>query len=211
MAITIEELKPVGHGTRHGYSGRKRRPEYSVWSEMKQRCQNKNNSGYYKYGARGIKVCDRWQRFDNFIEDMGDRPSDYHSLERIDNNKGYSPDNCRWATVKEQANNRRNCRLLSAYGVTLNITQWAEVLEVPKSRLAARFYKGMSDHDILFKESRYQEKLSRKSKDIKHLEAKLEIAVKGMEFAVHTLDGVGMRKLASSKLKQTLAEIRAEK
>lgn len=86
----------------------KRRPEYGIWATMKSRCQNSKFISYKFYGARGIKVCKQWQKFENFIKDMGPRPSPQHSLDRRDNDKGYEPGNVRWATLLEQHNNRRN-------------------------------------------------------------------------------------------------------
>jgi hypothetical protein len=82
--------------------------EYSIWSTMIQRCTNPKNKRYEYYGGRGITVCERWiSSFENFIEDMGYKPSSKHSIDRIDNNKGYSPDNCRWGTIQEQSRNKR--------------------------------------------------------------------------------------------------------
>lgn len=93
----------------HGHSSRgEMSKEYMIWASMKQRCNNKNNSGYSNYGGRGIKVCKRWETsFSNFISDMGKKPTTNHSIERVDNNKGYSPDNCVWATRKQQSRNKR--------------------------------------------------------------------------------------------------------
>jgi hypothetical protein len=77
-----------------------RAPEYVSWVQMKQRCSNPNHHAYGRYGARGITVCASWERYENFLADMGRKPSKSHSLDRIDNDRGYSPDNCRWATKK---------------------------------------------------------------------------------------------------------------
>ena len=80
---------------------------YRIWNAMKQRCQNPNQPHYERYGGRGITVCDRWQKFAEFYADMGDPPTDQHSIDRIDNDRGYEPGNCRWATLIEQAQNKR--------------------------------------------------------------------------------------------------------
>lgn len=100
--------------------------EYAIWNSMKQRCRNPKNKQYPEYGGRGISVCDSWLRFENFFRDMGERPFKGASLERKDNNKGYSPDNCKWADRNTQNNNKRNNRPITINGVTKNLCQWAD-------------------------------------------------------------------------------------
>lgn len=110
----------AGASTRtHGHAVARTR-EYYTWSAMLQRCQNPAQSNFENYGARGITVCDRWKSFENFLADMGPKPPGT-SIEREDNDKGYSPDNCRWATGIEQNNNRRVNKQVIYRGMPMTI------------------------------------------------------------------------------------------
>lgn len=123
--------------------GLTRTAEYQTWLGFKKRCNNPKNKGYKNYGGRGIIVCDRWlHSFENFFEDMGYRPSPKHSLDRIENNKGYYKENCRWATRKEQNNNQRSNVKITFKNTTLNIAQWADTLNINASTIRARIRKG---------------------------------------------------------------------
>lgn len=117
---------------RHGYFGT---PTYKSWSEMKYRCDNPRKGNRHIYFDRGITYVDKWSKFENFLTDMGERPAGT-SLDRIDNEKGYTKENCRWATSKQQSRNRRENLLLK--GKTLS--EWAEILGIKRSTLAQRFY-----------------------------------------------------------------------
>lgn len=121
--------------TTHGMS---RTPEYSIWVVMHQRTSNTNDKDYHHYGGRGIEVCERWNSFENFLADMGPRPGSEYTLEREDNNRGYDPGNCRWATHQEQCNNRRNNVFITHNGKTQTISQWARELGVSPQTLRYR-------------------------------------------------------------------------
>lgn len=102
-------------------------PEYAAWRDMRYRCNNKNHAAYGNYGGRGISVCSRWNdSFEAFLEDMGDRPSSAHSLERVDNQGNYSPENCEWADCESQNRNRRNVRRFEFKGRLLTLPEICE-------------------------------------------------------------------------------------
>lgn len=112
--------------------------EYGIWRSMINRCDDENNDRYRRYGARGIKVCDRWMDYNNFIADMGVRPTSKHSIDRVDNDCGYNPNNCRWATMKEQCNNKSNNRVIIYKGESKTLQQWADFIGIKQSSLRRR-------------------------------------------------------------------------
>lgn len=126
--------------------------EYNAWRLMRQRCNDPKNKHYKHYGGRGIKICDRWNSYEAFIEDMGRRPSKKHSLDRIDVNGNYEPNNCRWATVVTQARNRRDAIYLTFHGETLHLKEWANRLNLTASCLYQRAAK-TKDVSIILKEA----------------------------------------------------------
>jgi hypothetical protein len=126
-------------------------PLYRKYWSMIDRCQNKSSKVWDRYGGRGITVCDRWRKsFDDFVEDMG-VPGPKMTIERIDNNKGYSPENCRWATMQEQQRNRRDTVFLTFNSQTKCLADWAKELNVTPQALSYRVRNGYSTEDIFTK------------------------------------------------------------
>lgn len=130
----------------HGLS---KTPIYQTWSRMCRRCDNPKIERFKNYGGRGIRVCDRWKSFENFYADMGDIPGPEYSLGRIDNDKDYGPDNCRWETVEQQQNNTSRTIWIEHCGQRMSLSQWATKLGVSYSLLMNRYKAGWSDEDIL--------------------------------------------------------------
>ncbi|HUB09426.1 MAG TPA: hypothetical protein VMB50_20650 [Myxococcales bacterium] len=128
-AVRDASGKLVTHGAiTHGEAAHGHRtPEWCAWREMRYRCQTPTARAYPQYGGRGIKVCERWQVFENFLADMGRRPSPRHSLDRIDNDGNYEPGNCRWATSLEQNRNRRTPRGEHHHQAKLSAAKVAEI------------------------------------------------------------------------------------
>lgn len=116
--------------------------EYASWDSMLKRCLDTSHDHYYLYGGRGITVCERWMQFENFFVDMGTKPSSTHTIDRIDNDGNYEPGNCRWATKKEQARNRRNSRVVQFNGQTMCVADWSDVTGIPAYALHRRFIAG---------------------------------------------------------------------
>jgi hypothetical protein len=112
----------IERNTTHGLS---RTRTYRAWEAMRHRCENPSATTWPKYGGKGITVCERWKSFENFLADMGQAPSDRHSIDRIDFKGNYKPSNCRWATMREQQNNRSSNRRITAFGRTQTLQQWS--------------------------------------------------------------------------------------
>ena len=122
------------HGARHT-------PAFSVWRNMRVRCDSPKSKYFSDYGGRGIKVCDRWQSFPNFLADMGQPPTGM-TLERKDNALGYCKDNCEWATRVSQARNRRSNRVIEWKGQSKSLAEWAEVTGLKRATIAWRLDQG---------------------------------------------------------------------
>lgn len=118
-------------------------PEYRAWQQMRLRCLDPQHRAYPRYGGRGITICDRWKDSpENFVADMGPRPSPRHEIDRVDNDRGYEPDNCRWATRKTNSRNRRSNRMLTHRGETLALAEWCERLNIPRDTVRKRLESG---------------------------------------------------------------------
>ena len=116
---------------------------------MRSRCNNPNSTGYKNYGAKGITVCKRWDVFEKFLEDMGERPGKEYSIERIDSNKNYEPGNCRWATHTEQARNRSMCIKLTLDGKCQTVKEWALEVGIKRQTIERRLKLGWSEYDAV--------------------------------------------------------------
>lgn len=125
--------------------------EYTAWQSMRRRCgPAANDHERPRYFGRGIRVCDRWLvSFENFLADMGRKPTPRHTLERVNNDGNYEPGNCRWATPREQARNRTSNRLVSAMGLTLTVAEWAERTGLSRALIRYRLEAGWDLHEAL--------------------------------------------------------------
>lgn len=123
-------------------------PEYRAWVDMKTRCLKEDHKSYHNYGGRGIKICNRWlESFENFYSDMGNRPSNKHSLDRINNDSDYEPNNCRWTTSKEQNSNKRTNTAIEFNGEINTRTKWAEILGINHETIRFRLSHGWEVKD----------------------------------------------------------------
>ncbi len=138
--LSISERKRT-HGQRHTRA-------YDIWSNMKSRCQNKNNPRWDDYGGRGISVCSRWESFEKFFADMGSPPPGM-TIERKNNHGDYDPSNCKWATLIEQGRNKRTNHLITANGKTMSLAAWSEETGINRSAILSRLSRGWSDNDAV--------------------------------------------------------------
>ncbi len=139
------------HGHARRRAGQPRvSPEWGCWSGMRTRCTNPRAKSWSRYGGRGISVCERWNDFENFLADMGPKPTPQHSIEREDNNGDYEPGNCHWAKGKEQRDNRRVTRWIEVRGERRTITDWSDLTGISRSALRARLNLGWSVERALF-------------------------------------------------------------
>jgi hypothetical protein len=129
-------------------------PIYKVWASMKRRCCCPSSHNYKNYGGRGITICKRWMSFENFYEDMGDRPSDQHSIERLDNDKGYNRENCCWVLPEQQTRNKRSNRNITYKGETKILADWAKQFNISRVTISSRIKRGWSVEDALTRKTR---------------------------------------------------------
>lgn len=135
------KIKMIGDSRRT--HGRSRSPEYRNWCAMKERCYSESHKNHGLYGGRGIQVCDRWvNSFENFLADMGKRPFPRATVERVDGNGNYSPENCVWATQEKQTHNKSNNRILEYAGQARCLAEWAKDFGIPQGRLWKRLKRG---------------------------------------------------------------------
>jgi hypothetical protein len=148
QSFRVQELK--GRYIHGHLSGTSKLVEYRLWGDMIQRCENPNNKAYDNYGGRGISVCDRWRNsFEYFLYDMGFRPSDKYSLDRIDVNRGYFPENVRWATREQQRNNTRTNRFITAYNRTYSVMIWSRLSGLNRHTIRMRIKRGATPEEAI--------------------------------------------------------------
>ncbi len=154
--LTSQEVKKniscgcISKYIRHKTHAMSKSTEYKTWLGIKERCYNINSTSYSQYGDRGITVSENWiNSFENFFKDMGLKPSKTYTIERIDVNKGYSKENCIWATKKQQANNRRCNYFLTYKGITKTRSEWADLIGVNIRTLASRCRANKQINEIL--------------------------------------------------------------
>lgn len=143
----LETESRVTSNTKHGQRNSR---IYYIWCSMKQRCNNPKCESFQHYGGKGISYCKEWETFENFYKwAIANGYNDSLSIDRIDNSKNYSPENCRWVTMKVQQNNRGGNRILEYNGEQHTLSQWADIKHISQSTLESRLYRGMTVKDAL--------------------------------------------------------------
>ena len=166
------KYRPLPGNSKCVFDGRSTHPLHKVWNSMLDRCENPNNPMFPSYGARGISVCKEWLDFHKFVEwsdSVGGKPDGY-SLDRIDTNGNYCPENCRWADIETQQNNKRTNQYLTYKGETLSLSQWSRKLSLSRWAIQYRFMQGWPAEDILeiplnHRKREYRRKILQKSTD----------------------------------------------
>jgi hypothetical protein len=167
LSHTTEQDMAVIHGHTRARNG-KWSSIYIRFMNLKARCHRPRDPDYPRYGGKGITVCDRWRYgeggktgFECFLADMGQPPFEKASIDRIDGNKGYSPDNCRWASYKEQGNNRRTNRWVEIDGVRKTVQQWSDVSQIGPKTILYRLNRGIPPREAVFTPPDYARRWSR--------------------------------------------------
>lgn len=175
-------LHKHGHRPKNGSS-----PTYISWMSMRKRCSYPQSDSYAEYGGRGISVCERWEDFINFLADMGERPEGC-TIDRIDSDGDYTPENCRWATSKQQGRNKRNVKPIIFYGEKVFLIDIARKYSIPKTTLYRRHRQGLKDGDLIEKANRNKyrtgEKNSRSKLTVEKVMSIREKAAKGITHRV---------------------------
>lgn len=149
--LGLEQRKAAAQSQCHPFSRTQMYRERKSWENMLARCYEPSHRSYADYGGRGVQVCREWREsFEAFVGDMGARPTGC-TLDRVDNDKGYSPDNCRWATRVEQANNRRNNRIITIGSESLTVAQWARRTGTPGQVIRNRLRMKWDESDAIFR------------------------------------------------------------
>ena len=141
-----ENVANLGRSSKkHGLS---KMPEYFIWCAMWQRCTDPKIKKFERYGARGITICERWKIFENFLADMGPRPSKEYSIDRVNNDGNYEPANCRWATRREQQRNRHMSRFVDFQGRKMTIAEAAEISGIKYETIRSRLARGLDEEAV---------------------------------------------------------------
>lgn len=159
LAVRMNGRRNATHG--HTKAGVPISRTYNTWKSMLSRCEYKRSTSYKYYGAKGVTVCERWKSFQNFLDDMGERPEGM-SLDRKDSLLGYSPENCKWSTDLEQQNNKSSNILIEAFGKTQTIAQWSRETGIHKATIGRRFFAGKSPEFAVSGASRNKKKKVKK-------------------------------------------------